>query len=183
MTKTIGTEHKKVVDFYRKNADVFSFKGNIGSMKYAFTEIAEAVDARMRSENPDDLRRTVKETDYNAEIGDTMFMLLASIGIDGYAHETFMRHICPYYGRNINDDIELPDTYSTEEKEGVDAAISRAGECIASAMREDPETVRFSVKLANALGSFDWSSDRLDRTIEKLQARCDFKRLELVAAG
>ncbi len=33
------------------------------------------------------------------------------------------------------------------------------------------------------LGSFDWSGDRLDRTIEKLQARCDFKRLELVAAG
>jgi len=57
-TKTIGSEHKKVVDFYRKNADVFFFKGNIGSLKYAFTEIAEALDARIRAENPGDLRWT-----------------------------------------------------------------------------------------------------------------------------
>ncbi len=182
-TKTIGSEHKKVVDFYRKNIDVFAYKGQNGSLKYAFTEIAEALDARIRAENPGDLRRTEKETDYHAEIGDTMFMLLASIGIHDDSSEIFLHNMRRYLGRVENGDIELSGLYSDEVTEGVDAAISRAGENIASALRDNPEGISFAMKVSNAIGAFDWRGERLDKTIAKLQKRCDNKRSEFNAVG
>jgi hypothetical protein len=183
MHKTIISEHKKVVDFFSKNIDIFAYKGQIGSLKYAFTEIAEAVDAKMRAEHPDDLRRTNKELDFNAEIGDTMFMLLASIGIYDGSSEVFLNNMRHYLGRVENGDIELSGAYSDEVTEGVDCAISRAGEHIAAALREKPESIAFAMKVSNAIGSFDWRGDRLDKTIEKLQARCDRKRLAMVDAN
>ena len=180
MNKTIVSEHEKVANFFNGNADVFAYKGQLGSLKYAFTEIAEAVDAKIRSESPGDLRRTTKETDFNAEIGDTMFMVLASIGISENSCADFLDHMRHYLGRVTNDNIELNGAYSDEISEGLDFAISVAGENIATALRLKPESLAFAMKLSNALGAFDWRGDRLDRTIEKLQSRCDMKRGENV---
>ena len=180
MNKTIVSEHGKVAKFFLGNADVFAYKGQLGSLKYAFTEIAEAVDAKIRSESPGDLRRTTKEKDFNAEIGDAMFMLLASIGIAPESCDYFLNHMRHYLGRVTNDDIELNGALSDEINEGVDYAISVSGENIAAALRLNPESLAFAMKLANALGAFDWREDRLDRTIEKLQSRCDNKRGENV---
>ena len=91
--------------------------------------------------------------------------------------------MCRYLGRVENGDIELSGLYSDEVTEGVDAAISRAGENIASALRDNPEGISFAMKVSNAIGAFDWRGERLDKTIAKLQKRCDNKRSEFNAAG
>ena len=183
MSKTVGTELKKVVDFFQRNNDVFFYQGQSGSLKYAFTEIAEAVDAKLRNENPEDLRRTKKEIDYNSEIGDTMFMLLASIGIHEYLSNVFLTNAREYLGRSENDDVELTGRYASEITNGVDYALSLAGENIAAGLREDPEGIVFAMKVINAIKVFDWCGDRLDQSINKLQNRCDVKRTTLVHVG
>jgi hypothetical protein len=183
MNKTIGSEHKKVMEFLQSNADVFAYKGQLGSLKYAFTEIAEAVDAKMRADHPGDLRRTNKEIDFNAEIGDTMFMLLATIGIYDGSSEIFLNNLRYYLGREADGEIELSGEFSDEITCGIDCAISRAGEHIAAALRDNPESIVFSMKVSNAIGSFDWRGDRLDKTIAKLRARCDSKRSALTEVG
>ncbi|MCX6894524.1 MAG: 2Fe-2S iron-sulfur cluster-binding protein [Verrucomicrobia bacterium] len=103
---------------------------------------------------------------------------------DGSTAETVAQPV------KIDNDLYIRDyskcilCYKCVEACGVDAqnsfAISVAGENIATALRLKPESLAFAMKLSNALGAFDWRGDRLDRTIEKLQSRCDMKRGENV---
>ena len=176
MVKTISSEHKKVIDFFTSNNDVFPYKGHTGSLKHAFTKIADAIDALLLSEFPKTQQGNENCLDFNANIGETMFMLLASIGIDENSTSFVLNNIRRYLGRNDGGEIELSGTNSDECIQGIDIAISRAAENIAAAIRENPENLEFAMKLANAIGAFNWNNDRLDITLEIFQKICSNKR-------
>ncbi len=176
MFKTIISEHQKVVDFFRTNQDVFRYKGQSASVKYAFSGIARAADSVIQDVYPVYNGDPWSNGDLDYEIGLTMFMLLASIGIFEHSVEIFFSNMRSYLGRLRNGEIELSGNFSDENLQGMDTAISRAGEQIAAALREDPESIVFAMKVANAIGSFDWSGDRLDMAIQKLQERCECLR-------
>jgi hypothetical protein len=43
-------------------------------------------------------------------------------------------------------------------------------------MDDDDEFSRFTSNIVNAIGSFDWTGDRMDRSLAKLEFRCQEKR-------
>ncbi len=176
MFKTLISEHQKVVNFFYTNDDVFSYQGQSVSVKCAFTGIARAADSVIREDYPVSVSERYQFEDIDHEIGLTMFMLLAAIGIFDHSVEIFLNNMRNYLGRVSDCEIELSGNFSDENLQGMDKAISRAGEQIAAALREDPNSIAFAMKVANAIGSFDWSGDRLDRAIQKLQEHCKYLR-------
>ncbi len=176
--KSVVSEHKKVVDFYTRNADVFIYPGKLKSAKYAFTELAEAVDARMRAENSSDLRRTDKQIDYHEEIGDCMVMLMAALGLTDDDFQTSMRSIRTLLGRQHTDEIDLINRtlLPFEIRVDVDRTISECGISISSAMGCDEDYSKFANCIVNAIAQWDWTTYRMDYSLAKLERRCADKR-------
>ena len=177
--KTLVSEHQRVIDFYYGNSDVFNYSGRLSSAKYAFTELAEVIDAKLRSELPGDLRRASKEIDYDEEIGDTLFMLLASLGISPEDREESMYNIRKYLKRESNDEIYLVEKITTEELNSLDYAIAICGENISAALMYYPGNYQYCLHIINAIACFDWKTHGLDKTMKKFAERCEVKRIRL----
>lgn len=89
-TKTLQEAYRMVWNFRKMSEGRWPTPTPRDSALYAVTEIAEAIDARLRLENPDHVRNNERNEDVLAELADAAIMLLTALGPD----YKFNHHIC-----------------------------------------------------------------------------------------
>jgi NTP pyrophosphatase (non-canonical NTP hydrolase) len=84
--------HKLVWDFRREIKDYWATPNPLDSLRYSFTEAAEAMDAWLRAERPSDSRNNERENDVLDELADTAIMLLTALNFDEIKNQTNGRY-------------------------------------------------------------------------------------------
>lgn len=74
----LNTLRSDVRAFYSRHQNTFRRPSIRDCIYYAITEAGEAIDAFLRDERPDDVRRVERDSDFDAEVGDMKFMMLAA---------------------------------------------------------------------------------------------------------
>ncbi len=80
MSDVIRRCHKLVWDFRKEAESYWPTPDRLDSLRYALTEIAEAIDAKMRLDRPDHVRNRDKDLRVESELADCAIMLLTAWG-------------------------------------------------------------------------------------------------------
>ena len=91
--------HKLVWDFRKEIEPFWATPDPLNSLRYAFTEAAEAMDAWLRQNRPDDSRNNERQNDVLDELADCAIMLLTALNNHNEPFRTF---------RNPNGQIHEP---------------------------------------------------------------------------
>lgn len=79
-TVAVRSAYETVWAFRDVNAEYWKTPNAQDSMRYAFCEAGEALDARLRAERKDDARNTERDASEADELADVIIMLLTAIG-------------------------------------------------------------------------------------------------------
>lgn len=74
--------HRTVWDFREEMEHLWPSPGLVDSLRYAFTEAGEAMDARLRETRPGDSRNNDRQASVEEELADCAIMLLTALGKD-----------------------------------------------------------------------------------------------------
>lgn len=80
--EAVGQIYTRVWAFRQEFEDYWCFPGPINCLRYAFCELGEAIDARLRAERPEDKRNTVRGVREVDELADAVIMLVSAMGND-----------------------------------------------------------------------------------------------------
>lgn len=163
MNVNLGEYRNLVKDFYKRNADVFILGPRDVCFQYACTEWGEAIDAHIRSTRLGDLRNRQIESNFDIEVGDLKFMLMAAT-IESSREDIYVNWEVPEqkYKNDINNLMRLSAHFSN----------------IWFYLYLEETMPEYDLK--NGIEKLRWlgEKDEIFLAIEKLEKRCQKEREE-----
>lgn len=141
LAKDLERMHGLVWNFRKYIEPYWPTPNYLDSLRYAFTECAEAMDAYLRQQRPNDSRNHDKETDFFDELADCAIMLFTALDLE-FLKEHYQEYDTFYIWFNAI----VPETYRLE------TLCIKVTEAMLSARNDEDETSSIYLGWISATG-------------------------------